>query len=286
METGGDRTAAADIALLQERLRTLVNPAQHAAVAFSGGTDSAFLLAVAARALGPPAVVAVTAVSPSLSAAELAHARDFADRLGVRHLLPQSNELADPGYSANSPARCFHCKTEVVDVVGRVAADVGSAGVVVMTGTNADDLRSDFRPGIAAARRLGAVTPLAEFSKRRIRELSRHLGLTTWDKPAQACLASRIAYGVPISPSNLLRVQRAESALREIFATLGVPVVNLRVRDLGDDRARLEVDADLVPTVADDIRVVAAIRQTGFATVEVDPRGFRSGSMNEALRPG
>jgi len=286
VDTGGDRTAAADIALLQDRLRTLVNADQHAAVAFSGGTDSAFLLALAAQALGPSAVVAVTAVSPSLSAAELAHARDFADRLGVRHLLPESNELADPGYSANSPARCFHCKMEVVDVVGRVAADVGSAGVVVMTGTNADDLRADFRPGIAAARRLGAVTPLAEFSKRRIRELSRHLGLTTWDKPAQACLASRIAYGVPISPSNLLRVQRAESALREIFATLGVPVVNLRVRDLGDDRARLEVDADLVPTVADDVRVVAAIRQTGFATVEVDPRGFRSGSMNEALRPG
>jgi pyridinium-3,5-biscarboxylic acid mononucleotide sulfurtransferase len=256
-----------------------------AAVAFSGGTDSAFLLAAAARALGSPRVVAVTAVSPSLAPVELAKARDFAADLGVRHLTPRSDELSRPGYAENSPARCFHCKTEVIDVVHRAAAEMAGT-VVVMTGTNADDLRELHRPGIVAARRLGAVTPLAELTKAEVRQVSREWGLVTWDTPAQACLASRVAYGVTVTADALLRVQRAEAALRVEFAARGWQIANLRVRDLGDDLARVEVDAQWAATAAADPATVATVIGCGFADAAVDPRGFRSGSMNEVLTLG
>jgi uncharacterized protein len=275
---------------LDARIRQLTAPDRLAAIAFSGGSDSAFLLAAAVRELGVPRVVAVTAVSPSLADAELEHAATFAADLGVRHLLADSHELGNPGYVANSPSRCFHCKTEVIDVVFRAAAHgcgVPMEHVVVMTGTNADDVRHDFRPGIAAARRLGAVTPLDRFTKSEIRAFSHHLGLTTADKPAQACLASRIAYGVPVSAATLLRVQRAESALRELFRRRDVRIVNLRVRDVGGGRARIEVDREFAATIAADPDVSELVRGAGFATVDVDPRGFRSGSMNEqVMQPG
>ncbi len=286
MATHDELSPAEVLPTLEQQVRALVGTGQIAAVAFSGGADSAFLLALACRALGNSRVVAITAVSPSLAAEELAQAQAFAAALGVRHVLPASEELASPGYAANSPARCFHCKSEVIDVVGRSASQacaVPAASVVVMTGTNADDLRSDFRPGIAAARRLGAVTPLAELSKTAVRHLSKHLGLTTWDKPAQACLASRIAYGVPVSAAGLQRVQAAEASLRALFADRALAVVNLRVRDLGDDAARVEVDRELVPTVTRDPAVREVLQQVGFASVEVDSLGFRSGSMNELL---
>lgn len=286
MATHDELSPAEVLRTLEQQVRALVGAGQVAAVAFSGGADSAFLLALAGRALGNSRVVAITAVSPSLAAEELAQAQAFAAALGVRHVLPPSDELASPGYAANSPARCFHCKSEVIDVVARsasTACSVEAASVVVMTGTNADDLRSDFRPGIAAARRLGAVTPLAELSKATVRRLSKHLGLTTWDKPAQACLASRIAYGVPVSAAGLQRVQAAEASLRALFADRALAVVNLRVRDLGDDAARVEVDRDLVPRVTRESAVREALQQVGFTSVEVDPLGFRSGSMNELL---
>lgn len=253
-----------------------------AAVAYSGGTDSAFLLAAASRALGADRVVAVTAVSASLAPAELTRAAEFAAGLGVRHLTPASAELSRPGYVANSPARCFHCKTEVIDVVHRAASEL-AADVIVMTGTNADDLRELHRPGIVAARRLGAITPLRNLTKAQVREASRQWGLDTWDKPAQACLASRLAYGVTVTADALMRVNRAESALRDVFAARGWAVVHLRVRDLGEDAARIEVDLPRVPAVAADPAVVDAVRAVGFTQVSVDPRGFRSGSLNDGL---
>lgn len=256
-----------------------------AVVAFSGGTDSALVVAAAARALGPDRVVAVTAVSPSLSDSELASARRFAAGLGVAHLTPASFELQRPGYVANTPARCFHCKTEVIAVVAHAAAAAlpPATTIVIMTGTNADDLRDPHRPGIAAAAQAGAATPLSGLTKQQVRDVSRAWGLPTHDKPAQACLASRLAYGVVVSADALGRVQRAERSLREYFTARAWRIADLRVRDLGDDTARIEVDADAVSAVVADPTCVNLVREAGFARAHVDPQGFRSGRMNDAL---
>jgi len=154
---------------------------------------------------------------------------------------------------------------------------------VVATGTNADDARAGFRPGITAAAERGAVTPLldAGLTKAQVREASRRWGLPTWDKPAAACLSSRIAYGVEVTPHRLGRVERAEVAVRATLADAGL--ANLRVRDLGE-RASVEIDAALLPLAADvEARLLDAVRLAGFDEAVVDPRGFRSGSMNESL---
>ncbi|SOD92864.1 ATP-dependent sacrificial sulfur transferase LarE [Blastococcus haudaquaticus] len=250
-------------------------------VAFSGGVDSGVVLAAAVRSLGPDRVVAATAVSPSLPAAERAGAVAFAESLGVRHELPRTDELAREGYRANAGDRCAFCKAELVDVLTPLAAQLGIADVV--TGTNADDLRAGFRPGIRAAAERGAWAPLARagMTKDDVRAAARRWRLPLADKPAAACLASRIAYGVPVSAEGLARVEHAEAQLRRVLADAGLAVRDLRVRDLGDDAARVEVDAALVPalTARDDLLAVV----TGFRRVEVDPRGFRSGSMNELL---
>ncbi|MGH8868384.1 MAG: ATP-dependent sacrificial sulfur transferase LarE [Actinomycetes bacterium] len=251
-------------------------------VAFSGGADSAFLLAAAVRALGPERVAAATAVSPSLPAAELDDAAAFARDLGVRHLTPSTDEMSRDGYRANEGDRCYFCKAELLEVVGPVAHGAGYA--YVATGTNADDAVAGFRPGIRAATERGAVTPLhdAGLTKAQVRTASRRWGLPTWDKPAAACLSSRVAYGIEISPSRLARVERAEASLRATLTRADVAVDNLRVRDLGDT-ARIEVDAPLVEVVAAMAEALDVVRATGFTEVEVDPRGFRSGAMNEML---
>jgi pyridinium-3,5-biscarboxylic acid mononucleotide sulfurtransferase len=250
-------------------------------VAFSGGADSAFLLAAAVRALGAGRVVAATAVSPSLPAAELAQARRFAADLGVRHVSPHTHEMERAGYRANAGDRCYFCKAELLDVLAPLAEQEHA---VVATGTNADDAVAGFRPGIRAAAERGAATPLrdAGLTKQQVREASRRWGLATWDKPAAACLSSRIAYGVEVTPHRLARVERAESALRGWLHRNGAQVQDLRVRDLGD-LARVEVDAALVDVVRDAGEALAAVRDAGFTSVEVDERGFRSGSMNELL---
>lgn len=249
-------------------------------VAFSGGADSAFLLAAAARVLGTERVVAATAYSPSLPERERQPALDFAASLGVRVVTPQTDELSRDGYVANAGDRCAFCKSELLETLRPLAAELGLAAVA--TGTNADDVLAGFRPGIRAAAERGAVTPLldAGITKAQVREASRLWSLPTWDKPAAACLSSRIAYGVTISRERLERVERAEEAARAALLDAGLPVRDLRVRDLGD-RARLEVDAGLVERIGPD--VLAAVRATGFAEAELDPRGFRSGAMNELL---
>ena len=250
-------------------------------VAFSGGADSAFLLARAARVLGPAAVVAATAVSGSLPGTELDRARDFAHGLGVRHETPATDEMSRDGYRANAGDRCFFCKAELLDVLGPLARDLGLASVA--TGTNADDRRAGFRPGIRAAAERGAVTPLADagLTKADVRAASRAMGLATWDKPAAACLSSRIAYGLEVTPARLARVERAEAALRAALDAAGLAVRDLRVRDLGPAGARVEVDRALVPVLAGRPDLLAAV--TGFGEVTVDPLGFRSGSLNAAL---
>jgi len=268
----------ARLADLQRQMRSL----DSVVVAFSGGADSAFLLAAAVRALGPDRVLAATAVSGSLPASELAGAAEFAADLGVEHVTPQTREIERDGYRANAGNRCYFCKSELLDVLVPLAAARGFAAVA--TGTNADDARSDFRPGIRAAAERGAVTPLraAGLTKAQVRAASREWGLRTWDKPAAACLSSRIAYGLEISPARLARVEHAEAALRSVLAAARIPVRDLRVRDVGD-LARVEVDLEHVPAVAACAPALDAVRAAGFAEVEVDPRGFRSGSMNERL---
>lgn len=244
-------------------------------VAFSGGADSAFLLAAAARALGPSRVVAATAVSASLAADELPAAQAFAASLGVRHVQPETDELSREGYVANGADRCFHCKATLLDTLSPLAAALGLPAVA--TGTNADDAVAGFRPGISAAAQRGALTPLLDvgLTKAQVREASRRWGLVTADKPALACLASRIAYGIQVTPNGLARVDRAERALR---AHLG-EVRDLRVRDLGDGAARVELDARALERA--DEAALDVVRAEGFAQVAV--REFRSGSMNDAL---
>jgi uncharacterized protein (TIGR00268 family) len=250
-------------------------------VAFSGGVDSGVVLAAAVRALDADRVVAATAVSPSLPASERDAAAAFVASLGVRHELPRTDELSREGYRANAGDRCAFCKAELVDVLTPLAARLGIADVV--TGTNADDLLAGFRPGIRAAAERGAWAPLARagMTKDDVRAAAHRWGLPLADKPAAACLASRIAYGVPVSAEGLARVENAEAGLRSALADAGLGVRDLRVRDLGGDTARVEVDAALVPELTGRDDLLAAV--AGFGRVEVDPRGFRSGSMNELL---
>ena len=248
-------------------------------VAYSGGADSAFLLAAAVRALGADRVVAATGYSDSLPEVERDPARAFAESLGVEVLTPETHEMDREGYRANGSDRCFFCKAELVEVLSSIATERGLA--VVATGTNADDAVAGFRPGIRAADDRGAVAPLrdAGLTKTQVREASHRWGLPTWDKPAAACLSSRVAYGVEVTPHRLARVERAEDAVRR-----AVPDArNVRVRDLGE-RASVELDAALLP-LADHVEseVLAGVRAAGFDEASVDGRGFRSGSMNEAL---
>ncbi|MEX2289808.1 MAG: ATP-dependent sacrificial sulfur transferase LarE [Mycobacteriales bacterium] len=259
-------------------LEATLRPLDGLLVAFSGGADSAFLLAAAVRVLGVDRVVAATAVSPSLAAAELPAARTFAASLGVRHVTPGTDELAREGYAANGADRCFHCKATLLDTLRPLAAHLGLAAVA--TGTNADDAVAGFRPGLRAAAERGAVTPLldAGLTKAQVRAASRRWGLVTADKPALACLASRIAYGLQVTPAGLARVDRAERALRDHLGT----VVDLRVRDLGGGAARVELDGAALARC--DETALAVVRVAGFQSVTA--REFRSGSMNDVLTGG
>jgi len=275
-----DDELAPRLAALEQALRSL----QSVLVAFSGGADSAFLLAAAVRALGRSRVVAATAVSASLADGELEAAARFAAELGVRHEAPRTLEMRRAGYRANSGERCYFCKAELLDVLTPLAGRLGLA--TVATGTNADDAVAGFRPGIRAAAERGAVAPLrdAGMTKEQVRAASQQWGLDTWDKPAAACLSSRLAYGVEITSAGLARVNRAEASLRLALAAAGLVVRDLRVRDLGSGRARVEVDAPLVSVLTGCPDLLAGV--AGFDSVEVDPRGFRSGSMNELLAIG
>ena len=256
-------------------------------VAYSGGADSAFLLAAAVRTLGPDRVVAATGYSDSLPRSERDPARTFARSLGVDVVTPQTHEMEREGYRTNSGERCFFCKAELLDVLTPLAEARGLA--FVATGTNADDAIAGFRPGIRAAAERGAITPLrdAGLTKAQVREASRRWGLPTWDKPAAACLSSRVAYGVEVTPYRLARVERAEAACRDALAHGGIVNRDLRVRDLGD-RASVEVDVrlladQLAPDTPAARALLEAVRRTGFDAADLDPKGFRSGSMNEAL---
>ncbi len=266
-----DPTIAQKLGELERRLldlRTVV-------VAFSGGADSTFLAVVAHRVLGPARAHAVTAISPSLAGAEETDCRALADEWDLRWSGVVTNEMERAAYRQNDGDRCFHCKAEVMAVVGPIAA---RAGATVVLGVNIDDL-GDHRPGQRAATESGAVFPLVDagFTKDDVRAASRELGLRTWNKPAAACLASRVPYGTEVSVAILGRIERAEAALH----ALGFR--QCRVRHY-DDTARVEVDVDALPAVlAQRAAVVDAVRGAGYRYVTLDLEGFRSGNLNDAL---
>jgi uncharacterized protein len=253
------------------------------AVAYSGGADSALVLAAAARALGPAQVLALTAVSASLASGELATASDLAAALGVRHLAVPTRELERPGYRANGRDRCYFCKSEVLDALSLEAVRRGFQRIA--TGTNADDATDPFRPGIRAGRERGVRTPLldAGLSKADVRAISRHWNLPTWDKPATPCLASRIHYGVEVTAPRLARVDRAETAVRALLRRSAITVTDLRVRDLGGI-ARVELPATDLPAVqaAPGLTdaVGRALARAGFTDAAVEYGPFTSGRLN------
>jgi uncharacterized protein len=261
-----------------DQLRTGLERLGRVVVAFSGGADSAFLARVATDTLGADRVLCVTAVSESLAPEELDDCRALAAEWGLRWREIPTDELSDPAYRANDGDRCYHCKTSLLDAVTPLA---GSEAATVVLGVNLDDL-GEHRPGQRAATERGALFPLVEsgYSKADVRRDSRALGLRTWDKPAAACLASRVPYGTPVTLGTLSTVATAESGLR----ALGFRQV--RVRHYGD-MARLEVDADEMGRVVD-LRheVVEAVRRAGYRYVTLDLEGFRSGNLNAALADG
>jgi pyridinium-3,5-biscarboxylic acid mononucleotide sulfurtransferase len=265
--------AHADLDALRSGLRELGD----VVVAFSGGADSAFVARVATDTLGPDRVRCVTAVSPSLAPEELEDCRALAAEWDLRYEEVVTDELADPAYAVNDGSRCYHCKASLMTALGPVSDAAGPSATVVL-GVNLDDL-ADHRPGQAAAAERGAVFPLvtAGFTKADVRAWSRRLGLRTWDKPAAACLASRVPYGTRVTFTTLDTVARAETGLR----ALGFR--QLRVRHYGD-LARIEVPADeLARVVGAREAVSAAVHAAGYRYVTLDLDGFRSGNLNDSL---
>jgi uncharacterized protein len=263
---------AQPIAEALDRLEAHLRSLGRVVVAFSGGADSAFLAAVAHRVLGD-AAHAVTAVSPSLAGDEEADCRALAVEWGLRWTPVATHEMERAAYRINDVDRCYHCKAELMDVVEPIAR---GEGATVVLGVNVDDL-GDHRPGQQAALEQGAEFPLvvAGFTKSLVRDASRQLGLRTWDKPAAACLASRIPYGTQVSVGLLSQVDRAEAALRR----LGFG--ELRVRHYGDT-ARLEIPLDMLAAAVEQrAAVVTAVKSSGYRYVTLDLEGLRSGNLND-----
>ena len=264
-----------DIEAKLARLRTLLRETGGIAIAFSSGVDSTFLLKVAHEELGERAI-AVTARSHSLPKREQDEAAAFCAREGIRQVVVDSEELAIPGFRQNPTNRCYLCKKELFTKILEIARAEGLSAVA--EGSNMDDL-GDYRPGLQAVRELGIRSPLREagLTKAEIRELSRALGLPTWNKPSFACLASRFPYGEEITVERLARVERAEQYLLD----LGFGQVRVRSHA---DLARIELcAADIPKAIEQREKRHAALKGLGFAYVALDLQGYRTGSMNEGL---
>jgi uncharacterized protein len=256
-----------------EELETRIGSLGSCVVAFSGGVDSSLVAALAARSLGARAL-AVTAISPALATGELDGARGVARAIGIRHETITTAELERPGYRANDRDRCYHCKSELYEQLGALAARRRYAAV--LSGANADDL-GDWRPGLRAAEEHAIVHPLVEarVGKDEVRRLARELGVPSADKPASPCLASRIPYGTVVDPDVLAQVDRAELGVK----ALGYGV--LRVRHYGT-LGRVELPEDALAALTEDRRreIAVAVTAAGYAEVEISEEPFRSGSLN------
>jgi uncharacterized protein len=262
----------------RQKLGDLFTEMRSVLVAFSGGIDSTLVLKVAHDRLGAGAI-GVTAVSPTFPQIELETARRLGREIGARHIEVQTDQLEIADFVRNDAGRCYHCKTDLYSLLGKMRHELALGALV--DGTNVDDLEDD-RPGLIAAREWGVRSPLVEagLSKTEVRELARHLGLSNWDKPAAACLSSRVPRGVPITREKLLRVEQAELVL------LQDGFRQCRVRDHGEE-ARIEVDraelpALLIPERRE--RVTARLKELGFRFVTVDREGYRRGGANKKVR--
>ncbi|WP_036477024.1 ATP-dependent sacrificial sulfur transferase LarE [Myxosarcina sp. GI1] len=261
-----------------QQLRNLFQEMERALIAYSGGVDSTLVAKVAYDVLGDRAI-AITAVSPSLMPEELDAAQLQAAEIGIKHELVETHEMDNPNYTSNPVNRCYFCKSELHDTLKPIAHERGYPYVV--DGVNADDLQ-DYRPGIQAAKERGARSPLAEtgISKLEVREISRLLGLSWWDKPAQPCLSSRFPYGEAIDLGKLQRVGRAEIYLRNMGYK------NLRVRSQADT-ARIELPPEDIKNFVRDIdllELTAKFQDLGFMFVTLDLEGYRSGKLNRVLQ--
>ncbi len=251
-------------------------------VAYSGGIDSAFVLLAACEALGRENVLGVTALSAAVPERERRIAAEIAAEIGAPHRFVESHEIERPGYVANAGDRCYHCKTELYQILRTVKNDWrGPEPLVVVNGANADDA-GDHRPGMLAAKEAAVSSPLLELglTKEDVRALARARNLRIWDKPASPCLASRIPYGMSVSVEKLSQIERAENVL---FA-LGFKEFRVRHHD---QTARIEVREDDVPRLVEPetrVKVVAELRKLGFLHVALDLGGFVSGNLNRALR--
>lgn len=266
-----------------EQLRTVIRGLGSALVCYSGGIDSALVLALAHEVLGPRAV-GMTAVSPSLAPFEKEAAAAIAAQIGARHELVESHEIERPGYVTNGTDRCFHCKSELYEIADAKKREWQLDHV--LNGTNVDDL-GDHRPGLVAASNAGVRSVLVECGLRKddVRRVSKLLGLTAWDKPASACLSSRLPYGTEVTRERLAQIGGLEAKLR----ALGLQQLRVRWHALGEGAgsraiARIEVARDELPK-AFEVRsaVVEAGKQFGFAYVTLDLEGYRTGSHNEVI---
>lgn len=265
----------------KDRLLEILSSYGRVAVAFSAGVDSTVVAKAARLACGDEAI-AVTAVSASLADGEKEEAAELAHRIGIRHVIVQTREFADPNYLKNPVNRCYFCKSELYSQLIAMAPALGVE--VLANGANLDD-RSDYRPGMQAAHEFQVRSPLieAELTKLDVRELARLWELPVWDKPATPCLSSRIAYGVEVTPERVRRIDQAERFLKQLLN-----IRELRVRCEASDLARIEVPTEVIeqllsPILREQIR--AEFHAIGFRFVTVDLDGFRSGSMNGLIAP-